>query len=202
MNSLELKEKRLKLGFSQKKLEKLVGVSTQTINGYENGKKIPLTKYQILEETLNNEPSKFEIRTQRKKLGLTQEKLAKLIGVSTNTIINYESGGTVPDSKKDILSVIFKANDFIVEDYAEDHNGEVGYFPTSQFNNNLNKNELVKTSNEVLNQIENYKKAIDSLHEIRKTILGHIEVLEVIEEQEKIWNEMKNSEKDDLNTSN
>ena len=202
MNSLELKEKRLKLGFSQKKLAKLVGVSTQTINGYENGKKIPLTKYQILEETLNNEPSKFEIRTHRKKLGLTQEKLAKLIGVSTNTIINYESGGTVPDSKKDILSVIFKANDFIVEDYAEDHNGEVGYFPTSQFNNNLNKNELVKTSNEVLNQIENYKKAIDSLHEIRKTILGHIEVLEVIEEQEKIWNEMKNSEKDDLNTSN
>ena len=202
MNSLELKEKILKLGFSQKKLAKLVGVSTQTINGYENGKKIPLTKYQILEETLNNEPSKFEIRTQRKKLGLTQEKLAKLIGVSTNTIINYESGGTVPDSKKDILSVIFKANDFIVEDYAEDHNGEVGYFPTSQFNNNLNKNELVKTSNEVLNQIENYKKAIDSLHEIRKTILGHIEVLEVIEEQEKIWNEMKNSEKDDLNTSN
>lgn len=54
MNAIELKEKRLKLGISQKLLAQLVGVSTQTINGYENGKKIPVTKYQILEQTLNN----------------------------------------------------------------------------------------------------------------------------------------------------
>ena len=31
----------------------MVGVSTQTINGYENGKEIPSTKYQILEKILN-----------------------------------------------------------------------------------------------------------------------------------------------------
>lgn len=201
MNSLELKEKRLKLGFSQKKLAKLVGVSTQTINGYENGKKIPVTKYQILEETLNREPSIFEIRTHRKRLGLTQEKLAKLIGVSTNTIINYESGGTVPDSKKDILDVIFKTDDFEMDDYGEDHTGELIYFPTSKYSNNLTKDKLVQTSIEVLNQIENYKKAIDSLNEIRKTILSHIEVLEIMEEHEKEWNRITNSEEDDLNTS-
>lgn len=202
MNSLELKEKRLKLGFSQKKLAKLVGVSTQTINGYENGKKIPLTKYQILEETLNREPRIFEIRTHRKRLGLTQEKLAKLIGVSTNTIINYESGGTVPDSKKDILDVIFKANDFDPDDYSEDYHGEIVYLPTSQYNKNLSKNELEKTSNEVLNQIVTYKKAIDSLLEIHKNILGHIELLEIIEEQVKNLKEMQKSEEDDRKTVN
>ena len=53
MNAIEIKEKRKKLGLTQKKLAELVGVSTQTINGYENGKEIPSTKYQILEKILN-----------------------------------------------------------------------------------------------------------------------------------------------------
>jgi len=54
MNGLEIKEKRKKLGLTQKKLAELVGVSTQTINGYENGKEIPATKHQILDSILNN----------------------------------------------------------------------------------------------------------------------------------------------------
>lgn len=54
MNALEIKEKRKKLGLTQKKLAELVGVSTQTINGYENGKEIPSTKYQILDKILNS----------------------------------------------------------------------------------------------------------------------------------------------------
>ncbi len=53
MRAIEIKEKRKKLGLTQKKLAELVGVSTQTINGYENGKEIPSTKYQILEKILN-----------------------------------------------------------------------------------------------------------------------------------------------------
>jgi DNA-binding XRE family transcriptional regulator len=53
MKAIEIKEKRKKLGLTQKKLAELVGVSTQTINGYENGKEIPSTKYQILEKILN-----------------------------------------------------------------------------------------------------------------------------------------------------
>ena len=136
----------------------------------------------------------LEIKKHRKRLGLTQEKLAKMIGVSTKTIVNYEGGGVIPESKKDILSVILKSDDINPDDYVKDHNGELVYFPITEFSNNFSKNELVKTSNEVLNQIENYKKAIDTLHEIRKTIIGHIEVLEMIEEQEKIWNDMKNIE--------
>ena len=144
----------------------------------------------------------LEIKKNRKRLGLTQEKLAKMIGVSTKTIVNYEGGGVIPESKKDILTIILKADDFNVDDYGEDRTGEVVYLPSSQYNSNLSKNELEKTSNEILNQIENYKKAIDSLHEIRKSILGHIDVLEIIEEQEKIWNEIKKSKEDDFNTIN
>ena len=49
MNAIEIKEKRLLLGISQKELAKRTGVSTQTINGYENGKEIPTTKHPILQ---------------------------------------------------------------------------------------------------------------------------------------------------------
>lgn len=57
MRAIEIKEKRLNLGLTQKELAKLIGVSTQTINGYENGKEIPSTKYQILDTILNNKAS-------------------------------------------------------------------------------------------------------------------------------------------------
>lgn len=57
MKALEIKEKRLSLGLTQKELAKQMGVSTQTINGYENGKEIPTTKYQILDTILNNNVS-------------------------------------------------------------------------------------------------------------------------------------------------
>lgn len=201
MNSLEIKEKRLKLGLSQKTLAKLVGVSTQTINGYENGKKIPTTKYQILEQTLNKKPSTIDVKKHRLRLGLTQEKLAKMIDVSTNTIINYENGGSISESKKEILNLIFNKVDLDARDYHESKSGELIYMPWSQFNDKLNKNQLIKISNSVINQIDNYKKAIDSLNEIHKNILTQIEMLEIIEVQEEIWKDIINPKKDDLNTS-
>lgn len=201
MNSLEIKEKRLKLGLSQKTLAKLVGVSTQTINGYENGKKIPTTKYQILEQTLNKKPSTIDVKKHRLRLGLTQEKLAKMIDVSTNTIINYENGGSISESKKEILNLIFNKVDFDERDYHESQNGELIYMPWSQLNDKLNKKQLIRISNSVINQIDNYKKAIVSLDEIHKKILIQLEMLEIIEVQEEIWKDIINHKKDDLNTS-
>lgn len=49
----------------------------------------------------------LEIKENRKKLGLTQEELGKKLGVSKRTIINYEKGEIIPDTKLDILSSIF-----------------------------------------------------------------------------------------------
>lgn len=57
MKAEEIKEKRKELGLTQKKLAEIIGVSTQTINGYENGKEIPSTKYQILDSILNKSDS-------------------------------------------------------------------------------------------------------------------------------------------------
>ncbi|MFK7059862.1 helix-turn-helix transcriptional regulator [Flavobacterium oreochromis] len=53
MNAEELKVARKIKGLTQKKVADLIGVSFQTYNGYENGKKIPSTKYQILETVLS-----------------------------------------------------------------------------------------------------------------------------------------------------
>ena len=42
----------------------------------------------------------LEIKEKRKKLGLTQDELAKKLGVSLKTISNYEKGEVIPESKK------------------------------------------------------------------------------------------------------
>ena len=44
-----------------------------------------------------------EIKEKRKKLGLTQDDLAKKIGTTKRTIVNYEKGEVIPISKQEIL---------------------------------------------------------------------------------------------------
>ena len=45
----------------------------------------------------------IDVKIIRKSLNLTQEKFAKLIGVSKNTVLNYEKGKKIPNSKITIL---------------------------------------------------------------------------------------------------
>lgn len=46
----------------------------------------------------------LDVKKIRETLGLTQEELGQKIGVSRNTIINYEKGGVIPESKRTILN--------------------------------------------------------------------------------------------------
>lgn len=48
----------------------------------------------------------IELRNRRKQLGLTQKQLAEKIGVSNNTIINWERGDVIPNTKHQILNKI------------------------------------------------------------------------------------------------
>lgn len=52
----------------------------------------------------------LEIKKRRKELGLTQEDLAKKLGVSLKTISNYENGEVIPDSKQALLLDILSNN--------------------------------------------------------------------------------------------
>lgn len=66
MNAKEIREKRKELGITQKKLAEMLGVSTQTINGYENGKEIPSTKIKILESILSKNTSNIVLEPDTK----------------------------------------------------------------------------------------------------------------------------------------
>nr|DAP13313.1 MAG TPA: putative transcriptional regulator [Caudoviricetes sp.] len=48
----------------------------------------------------------METREIREKFGLSQERFAKILGVTTRTVQNWEAGGTIPQSKQEILHEI------------------------------------------------------------------------------------------------
>ena len=45
----------------------------------------------------------FDLKKIRKKINISQEKLAKELGVTLKTVQNWESGGNIPNSKKDFI---------------------------------------------------------------------------------------------------
>jgi DNA-binding XRE family transcriptional regulator len=52
----------------------------------------------------------IELRENRIKHGLTQEKLGELLGVSKRTVINYEQGEVIPNTKSEILHRVFSGS--------------------------------------------------------------------------------------------
>ena len=46
------------------------------------------------------------LKQKRKQLGLTQDSLAELLGVTRNTIINYENGGVIPISSENPAKIL------------------------------------------------------------------------------------------------
>lgn len=56
-----------------------------------------------------------DIISLRKKLNLSQEEFGKIIGVSKNTIYNYEDGKKIPDSKREILRKLIENTNADIE---------------------------------------------------------------------------------------
>lgn len=50
--------------------------------------------------------NELEIKDVRKKMGVSQERFAKVLGVTSRTIQNWESGGSIPNSKKEKIHEI------------------------------------------------------------------------------------------------
>ena len=128
MNSSFLKEKRIEAGLSQSAIGQMLGYSTQTISLWESGKgepsliiwgkyasilNIDLEGLLLARKTHNNNfcnDKQFDVeefakylRALRKKKGITQAALAKVINAPTNTIIRFEKGVSVPDSKQFVI---------------------------------------------------------------------------------------------------
>lgn len=47
--------------------------------------------------------NEVEVKEIREKMGLSQEKFAKLLGVTARTVQNWEAGGVIPQPKQEIL---------------------------------------------------------------------------------------------------
>lgn len=52
----------------------------------------------------------LNIKELRKEIGFSQTELAKKIGVSRQTIVNYEKGDVIPETKKELLYNILQNN--------------------------------------------------------------------------------------------
>nr|WP_262713247.1 helix-turn-helix transcriptional regulator [Aquimarina algiphila] len=50
----------------------------------------------------------MDIKKERKNQGMTQQEFADLLGVTRKTIVNYESGGNIPESREKLFKYILK----------------------------------------------------------------------------------------------
>ena len=58
-------------------------------------------KLQVITNTLIM--NGIETKELREKFGLSQERFAKLLGVTARTVQNWEAGGTIPQTKQELL---------------------------------------------------------------------------------------------------
>ena len=70
--------------------------------------------------------NKLNIKELREKLGITQEELAKRLGVHARTIQNWESGTKIPESKHAILRTLTKDE---ATAKTQPHDGEAAIIP-------------------------------------------------------------------------
>lgn len=121
----------------------------------------------------------FNFKESRKSVGLTQSELAEKLGVSRQTIVNYEKGEVIPESKKLLLKSIFNKEILIVNEPPVDYEIRPKYL--QQYNNDLSlKKEYEKTvelnakigqdSTLELQLIEIIEKRLET---IRKTSFNH-----------------------------
>ena len=101
-----LRKKRLDLELSQKEVAQIIGVSEATIWNWENNRKSPKVSFlpkifEFLGYSLYEPKISFpeKLAFLRKSLGLSQEKLAKLVGLDESTIRKLEKGKSKPAKK-------------------------------------------------------------------------------------------------------
>ncbi len=68
-----------------------------------------------------------KLTVQRKKSGMSQEQLAKKLGITRQSVSKWEAGGSVPEISKLIaMSEIFKVSlDYLLKDYLDEEGGRI-----------------------------------------------------------------------------
>lgn len=125
MNGEEIRKKRKELGLTQKKLAEKLGISYQTLNGYENGNTIPDTKIELLRSILyqnfdtdiiQEPPTEYKTIDKKLRLKMIDEEILqrrKNIKMQTdkNIIELHERMITLLNEEKLLLTTPFKENE-------------------------------------------------------------------------------------------
>lgn len=119
----------------------------------------------------------LEIKKYRKKLNLTQLELAKKIGVSLKTVSNYENGGSIPDTIKQLLRIVLNIDEPEIKKVP---------FTSHLFYNLPEKQDLLKLHAEIQSQIEAFSKTIETLKHSISNIEQQLKMIEITEEQQAI----------------
>lgn len=130
----------------------------------------------------------IDIKKNRKKLNLTQAELAIMIGVSENTIYNYEKGTKIPQSKIAILSKVFHNID--ATDLTET-TANTAEEPAELYKN-IDSEELktaistfeeyLKTVNSQLNKLKLAPKTAENIREMKNLTVLQLDLLSDLEE--------------------
>lgn len=121
MNGLDIKDLRLKLGVTQRKLAEMVGVSEKTVQNWEYGKPIPTTKHQILraiqsgvEENVSTEDINQRIKEVLQKNDLSVTAFSKEVGLPQATV-NRQLNGDARVSVDTIKAFLHRFRDVSAE---------------------------------------------------------------------------------------
>ena len=117
----------------------------------------------------------IDIRKRRKELGLSQTDLGNMIGVSTNTIYNYEKGLPIPESSYKMLSKVLFGSD------AEQDNKQI------RVDNKLNEiyeatNELIAVIDDQIAETQRDVSTIQSIERIQSLLRIKLELISELQQ--------------------
>ena len=100
----KLRNRRIELGLSQSQVARILDTKTQYVYSWENNYNIPIvSRYPKIIEFLGYFPFDFDTSTWGGKIkkyrffyGLSQEDLAKELGINESTLFHYENGRHKP----------------------------------------------------------------------------------------------------------
>lgn len=107
-----IRKRRIDLGLFQKEVASIIGISTDCITYWENGRAQPQIHYpkiiSFLEYYPFEESDTFDgrITKYRRMNGLTYKQVGKIIGVAGSTVASWEAGKTMPNSS--VIKHIYK----------------------------------------------------------------------------------------------
>lgn len=127
----------------------------------------------------------LNIKELRNERGFSQAELAKRIGVSRQTIINYEKGEVIPESKKELLYNILHD---ITTDYVNEKVENYTILPSG----------YAKRINEIEEEIKVRTETIKILKEGKQDFSHQSKIIELLKTQINIIKQAEHNHKNDL----